>query len=617
MQFYINKILKQANMKLHIKNTILTVIICITSSTALCQRMTEAEFFKNKVKVGGVLLDTTKATPGQMAGFHKDNRAKILAKDHFYFDRPYFGYYKRIGVRFTPGKSGKKTEVYEGNNWGTVTGKPYKSTLIDGDGGVEFSALDVTEANAADFRYHVVQNEKRELVSWTRPSVFKKSTDGKVTYAYLGKFDYLPGQVLKVEIYNIHDYGNLDASIIDWRKVQKPQIFAVIGYFSKKWDRIDGSLSGKLLTDTQRNTEQYFDRFKGILYRPVKVKDFIETTDPKDIKFRADDSLKNITFRITNANINHRYKVQLDKVANDGKETIRLPETNGAVDVNRALWKTPGKYKITFTPRLQKHGGNPVYLLDSLATSISFTVLPSEKKYMPVKTVVAIILTLMTAVAINFTLYRNRQKRKLAQEAQNRQIVTLQLQSVRSQLNPHFIFNALAGIQNLINKNAIEDANKYLTRFARLTRNVLDDGKKDLISIEQETRLLDDYLQMEQTRFGFNFNITVGQKLDQQIEIPAMLLQPFVENAVKHGISALKDKGRVDVSICESTNDILLKVQDNGKGFNNRQTDGKGIRLCNERIALFNTIHKNTPILLHIKPADNGTLIIIELKNWL
>ena len=128
---------------------------------------------------------------------------------------------------------------------------------------------------------------------------------------------------------------------------------------------------------------------------------------------------------------------------------------------------------------------------------------------------------------------------------------------------------------------------------------------------------MDDYLQMEQTRFGFNFNITVGEKLDQQIEIPAMLLQPFVENAVKHGISALKDKGRVDVSICESTNDILLKVQDNGKGFNNQQTDGKGIRLCRERIALFNTIHKNTPILLHIKPADNGTLIIIELKNWL
>jgi len=604
-------------MKLHLKKIALVVVICITYSTALCQRMTVAEFYKNKVKVGGVLLDTVKATPGQMASFRRSETAKTLAKDHFYFDRPYFGSYKRIGVRFTPGLSSKKTEVYEGNDWGTVTGKQYKSILIDGDAGVEFSALDVTEANAGDFRYHVVQNEKRELVSWTKPSVFKKSTDGKVTYAYLGKFVYIPGQVLKVEIYNIHDYGNLDASIIDWRKVQKPQIFGVIGYFSKKWDRTDGSLSGKLLTDTQRNTEQYFDRFKGVLYRPAKVKDFIETTDPKDIKFRADDSLKNITFRITNANINHRYKVQLDKVADDSNETVRLPETNGIVDVNRALWKTPGKYKITFTPRLQKHGGRPVYLLDSLATSISFTVLPPEKKDIPLKTVVAIILTLMTATAIMFTLFRSKHTRKLAKEAQNRQIAALQLQSVRSQLNPHFIFNALAGIQNLMNKNAIEDANKYLTRFARLTRNVLDDGQKDLISIEKETSLLDDYLQMEQTRFGFNYTLNVDEPIDQQIEMPAMLLQPFVENAVKHGISALKEKGQVDVSITQSNKDLLLKVQDNGGGFKGESADGKGIKLCRERIALFNSIHKNTLILLHINPSDSGSIVTIELKNWL
>ncbi len=599
-------------MKLLIKKITLSAIICLVYTAAFCQKhMTEAEFYKNKVKVGGMLIDTTRATPAQMASVYKSTGVSSLAKDHYYFDLPY----KIIGVRFTTGKSGKKNEIYEGNHWGNVVGKRYKSIIVDGDGGVEFAALDITEANAGDFRYHVVQNEKRELVSWTKPSVFKKTTDGTETYAYLGKFDYVPGQVLKIEIYNINNYANLDAAVIDWRKAEKPDILADVLYFSKKFSRTDGEMMGKILTDTAHNTELAFDQKNGRVFnRPVSVKDFIETTDLNDIKLRADDSLKNIRFIIKNSKITSVNKITLTQP--DG-EVIPIRQTDAWVDVNKEFWKTPGKYKITFTPRLQKHGGKPVLLLDSLATSISFTVLPSDKKDIPLKTVIAIILTLMTATAIMFTIFRNKQKRKLEKEAQNRQIATLQLQSVRSQLNPHFIFNALAGIQNLINKNAIEDANKYLTRFARLTRNVLDDGQKDLISIEKETNLLDDYLQMEQTRFGFNFSLKVDERLDQQIEVPAMLLQPFVENAVKHGISSLKEKGKIDVSIIGKGSDILLTVQDNGKGFNGQQTDGKGIKLCRERAELFNSIHKNTLILLHINPSENGTTVTIELKNWL
>jgi two-component system, LytTR family, sensor kinase len=480
--------------------------------------------------------------------------------------------------------------------------------------------LDITEANAGDFRYHVVQNDRRELVSWTKPTVFRKTADGKKTYAYLGKFDYKPGQVLKIEIYNVNNYGYSDAAFIDWRKPEMPKIYSAIQYFVAKHPLPDGSLYAKFMTDTQRTVESYTRRVgdKYVSFqRPVTKKDFIETTDKNDIRFRADDSVKTLSFHVMNRDIAYNNKVTLTRPTENGTETIQLGETNNRIDVIKDVWQRPGKYKITFTPWFVKHGGHPVHKLDSLATSISFTVLPPEKKDIPLKTVIVIILTLMTATAIVFALFRNKQKRKLAHEAQQKQIATLQLQSVRAQLNPHFIFNALAGIQNLINKNAIEDANKYLTRFAKLTRNVLDEGQKDLISIEQEINLLDYYLQMEQTRFGFNFNIKVDDEIDQQIEIPAMLLQPFAENAVKHGISALKEKGQVDITISQSGNDILLKVQDNGKGFTSQQTDGKGIKLCKERIALFNSINKNTLILLHIKPADGGTLIVIELKNWL
>jgi LytS/YehU family sensor histidine kinase len=168
-----------------------------------------------------------------------------------------------------------------------------------------------------------------------------------------------------------------------------------------------------------------------------------------------------------------------------------------------------------------------------------------------------------------------------------------------------------------MNKNEVENANKYLARFARLTRNVLDEGQKELTPIAQEVKLLTDYLEMEQMRFGFKFDINVGDNVDQQIEIPAMLLQPFAENAVKHGISALKGDGLITVNINQTANDITLKITDNGGGFSKSSTPGMGIKLCEERIRLLNTVYKNSTILLHINPTNKGTTVTIELKNWL
>ncbi|HJY13489.1 MAG TPA: histidine kinase, partial [Flavobacterium sp.] len=121
-----------------------------------------------------------------------------------------------------------------------------------------------------------------------------------------------------------------------------------------------------------------------------------------------------------------------------------------------------------------------------------------------------------------------------------------------------------------MNKNEIDNANKYLSKFARLTRNVLDD--KELISLTQERTLLDDYLQMEQLRFGFKYEINCSENLDlDNIEIPSMLLQPFVENAVKHGISQKATDGRIDITFIKQSNDLVLTVTDNGNGFDTQK----------------------------------------------
>ncbi len=226
---------------------------------------------------------------------------------------------------------------------------------------------------------------------------------------------------------------------------------------------------------------------------------------------------------------------------------------------------------------------------------------------------------LLIMFAIVYFPIRRRNKRQQKKLQQQNEISQLKLQSIRSQLNPHFVFNALAGIQNLMNKNETEKANNYLAAFSRITRSVLDNSAKELITVDEEIKLLTDYLQMEQLRFGFKYNIDVAEELDKHnIEIPAMLLQPFVENAVKHGISSLKENGSINVSFAKINNDLQLSVTDNGKGFDmGKDYNGLGLQLSKSRIALLNTVYKTTPAQLNIESNAQGTKVNITLKNWL
>ena len=217
---------------------------------------------------------------------------------------------------------------------------------------------------------------------------------------------------------------------------------------------------------------------------------------------------------------------------------------------------------------------------------------------------------------LTMTYIKRKNKIKLAAEQQQKQLAQLQLSSVRSQLNPHFLFNALAGIQNLMNKNETDNANKYLSKFARLTRNVLDN--KELISIAQEKKLLDDYLQMEKLRFGFQYDITSSEDLDtENTEIPAMLLQPFVENAVKHGIAEKRNKGKIEINFEKQTANLILRIKDNGQGFQtDNEYNGLGLTLSKERVTLLNSLYKETPLILDIYSDKTGTAVSIKLTEW-
>jgi len=231
-------------------------------------------------------------------------------------------------------------------------------------------------------------------------------------------------------------------------------------------------------------------------------------------------------------------------------------------------------------------------------------------------------LTYLGVVTILFWAYQRNNKWKLEKALQVQESTALKLRSIRSQLNPHFMFNALTSIQNLMNKNDILAANHYLAMFADLTRRVLNTGDQELISLEDELKILEDYLQMEQLRFGFRYQIVADENINiANTQIPAMVLQPFVENAVKHGVATLQDSGLINIRISKQNNDLILLVTDNGQSFDKTAVQTKpgsfGLKLSEERVALLTQVHPDQPVQLVIDTKETGTTITITLANLL
>jgi hypothetical protein len=194
------------------------------------------------------------------------------------------------------------------------------------------------------------------------------------------------------------------------------------------------------------------------------------------------------------------------------------------------------------------------------------------------------------------------------------QAAELEMQALRDQMNPHFIFNCLSSINRFILRNEPEAASDYLTRFSRLIRMVLINSQKPVITLEDELETLRLYLDMERMRFknSFNHNIIFSNTVDAgNISIPSMLLQPFCENAIWHGLMHLPSvregkecHGRLDITLSMSDrtpleeNKILhCTIADNGVGrekaaeLNSKSTEkGKslGLKITTERLALLN-----------------------------
>jgi len=171
-----------------------------------------------------------------------------------------------------------------------------------------------------------------------------------------------------------------------------------------------------------------------------------------------------------------------------------------------------------------------------------------------------------------YFLWQRQRKRLLKKEKRNRELANLKLENLRSQMNPHFIFNTLGSIQYYIQTNDADKADAYLSKFARLMRKYLEAASEKLISLEEELQLLKEYTNLEEMRFENQFKTVFyvdNELLIHDIYMPGMLIQPFIENAIIHGLPTRKDKeGKISVEFKNlDDNYFTCIIADNGIGI--------------------------------------------------
>ncbi|MFC4209821.1 hypothetical protein GJU39_21080 [Pedobacter petrophilus] len=190
---------------------------------------------------------------------------------------------------------------------------------------------------------------------------------------------------------------------------------------------------------------------------------------------------------------------------------------------------------------------------------------------------------------------------------------------LQSLLNPHFTFNALSAIQGLINTGRIEDANFYLQEFSMLLRKTLANSESLFSNLGEELEMMGIYMRLEALRFNFTWSVLIDPELrPAEIEIPTMIIQPVVENAVKHGIANLRETGILKI-LCkqgEQDHTFAIIIEDNGVWQDANTLSGYGLSLTRKRIDAINKLDRTQLIELEIK-TDFGTQIIITFHNWI
>jgi hypothetical protein len=300
-------------------------------------------------------------------------------------------------------------------------------------------------------------------------------------------------------------------------------------------------------------------------------------------------STKFITFEYEDVDFNGFENVHYQyRLVKDGNiQNWSAVQKNMDVVIN---YPEPGHYKIDFR-RLD--GRN---LISPEITTYTFYVEPHF--YETGWFFLFFIMVLILVITLILWMYLERKQRKFQQELDLKSTITeLQLSSIQSQMNPHFMFNAMNVLVHMINLAPKKAAEEFAISFARLMRKVLEHSKKSFISIEDEISTIEDYLYIQKQRLGPDFDYVIQcPSYLRKIQIPTMIIQPLIENAIIHGVSQVDYPGKISVVFSGDVPFWQIVIADNGIGIHNGQKKSLhtkkssfGISLVQKKLELLKT----------------------------
>lgn len=445
---------------------------------------------------------------------------------------------------------------------------------------VHFFLHGVNAGNARRYEFRVVEYlTRRVIVPWKAVDRF---TDSTLTssmdmprMAYLGGYKAQAGDMLIVDVRYASSGRVLARSLVAWEWI-RPVV-------------------------TNIYTSDNFEAFLKRLQYPWAA----ESNEQKPFTGSVPSTNTNIIF-LLKADILRKEQVQY-AVMRNGEIFVSWHDNDYD---NGFVWLKdypPGKYVLKIRYPVQ-----PEHVAD-----YTFTVTPAWYQSSLFR-IAAVIAGLVFLGAFLFLMLFIQQRRKNRQELFNKTKLQLELKAVYAQLNPHFIFNALSSIQGLVNKQDLDGANRYLSDFARLMRESLNNSNKDEVSIHEEVQVLHTYLALEQLRFGFQYAIHTDEAINvYETAIPSLLLQPLVENAVKHGVSSCREDGVVNIKFKRFGHAMVVVISDNGKGMENHAGNGFGLKLTFDRIKLLNELKPEQRIHFEVNGAiPSGTQITLTFNYW-
>ncbi|MCK3683501.1 histidine kinase [Maribellus sp. YY47] len=296
----------------------------------------------------------------------------------------------------------------------------------------------------------------------------------------------------------------------------------------------------------------------------------------------------NYVYIVEGSNLNV-WKDFLSRAEPKAHQLLLMNDTIRLSDIFPSDWKNFILYN-----KEGEHIGNAKNPLEATNLMKQYLVQPKEKTInkSALITVIIVLVALLVLVVSVLLVWKWRVQQQFRKEQRERRLRELELTAIRSQMNPHFLFNSLNSVQNLVQKNMGREAHLYLSDFAGLIRKVLNNSEKEEVSLAEELEMTEQYLKLEKLRFDFDYSMEIDLEIDvHNTLVPSMLLQPFVENAIVHGLQNKTANRQLRISVKRKSSEIRIVIEDNGVGREaakelSKTKNGKGTKLITERLQL-------------------------------